>query len=70
MAVQDALIRLKAVTPVDSVKVDGVYSPATQAAVKSFQTDQKVDPANGNVNQATWTALGDELHKAKLCSDV
>ena len=35
---------------------DGVFGPGTTAAVKQFQTDNKL-PANGIVDAATWNAL-------------
>jgi peptidoglycan hydrolase-like protein with peptidoglycan-binding domain len=36
---------------------DGSFGPATTAAVKQFQTDKGITPADGVVNQATWNAL-------------
>jgi peptidoglycan hydrolase-like protein with peptidoglycan-binding domain len=36
---------------------DGSFGPATTAAVKQFQTDKGISPADGIVNQATWNAL-------------
>jgi peptidoglycan hydrolase-like protein with peptidoglycan-binding domain len=40
-----------------SVTVDGNFGPGTTAAVKQFQTDKKITPADGVVNAATWNAL-------------
>jgi peptidoglycan hydrolase-like protein with peptidoglycan-binding domain len=36
---------------------DGNFGPGTKAAVVQFQTDKKITPADGVVNQATWAAL-------------
>jgi peptidoglycan hydrolase-like protein with peptidoglycan-binding domain len=36
---------------------DGSFGPTTTAAVKQFQTDKGITPADGIVNQATWNAL-------------
>jgi peptidoglycan hydrolase-like protein with peptidoglycan-binding domain len=36
---------------------DGSFGPTTTAAVKQFQIDKKITPADGVVNQATWAAL-------------
>ena len=36
---------------------DGNFGPATTTAVKQFQTDKGISPADGVVNQATWNAL-------------
>jgi peptidoglycan hydrolase-like protein with peptidoglycan-binding domain len=40
-----------------NVTADGSFGPGTQTAVKQFQTDKKISPADGVVNQATWDAL-------------
>jgi peptidoglycan hydrolase-like protein with peptidoglycan-binding domain len=40
-----------------SVTADGDFGPTTEAAVKQFQTDHGISPADGVVNQATWNAL-------------
>jgi peptidoglycan hydrolase-like protein with peptidoglycan-binding domain len=39
------------------VTPDGVFGAGTTAAVIAFQTDKKITPADGVVNQATWNAL-------------
>ena len=36
---------------------DGSFGAGTKAAVVQFQTDKKITPADGVVNQATWAAL-------------
>lgn len=36
---------------------DGSFGAGTKAAVIQFQTDKKITPADGAVNQATWAAL-------------
>ena len=36
---------------------DGNFGAGTKAAVIQFQTDKKITPADGVVNQATWSAL-------------
>ena len=36
---------------------DGNFGAGTKAAVIQFQTDKKITPADGVVNQATWAAL-------------
>jgi peptidoglycan hydrolase-like protein with peptidoglycan-binding domain len=36
---------------------DGTFGAGTKAAVIQFQTDKKITPADGVVNQATWNAL-------------
>jgi peptidoglycan hydrolase-like protein with peptidoglycan-binding domain len=36
---------------------DGTFGPDTKAAVIAFQTDKKITPADGVVNEATWNAL-------------
>lgn len=36
---------------------DGSFGAGTKAAVIQFQTDKKITPADGVVNQATWAAL-------------
>jgi peptidoglycan hydrolase-like protein with peptidoglycan-binding domain len=36
---------------------DGDFGAGTKAAVIQFQTDKKITPADGVVNQATWAAL-------------
>jgi peptidoglycan hydrolase-like protein with peptidoglycan-binding domain len=36
---------------------DGTFGPGTKAAVIQLQTDKKITPADGVVNQATWAAL-------------
>ena len=43
-----------------SDEIDGIYGPATVAAVKKFQTDAGL-PATGYVDQPTATALGSAL---------
>ena len=40
-----------------TVTVDGSFGQGTTTAVKQFQTDQKITPADGVVNAATWDAL-------------
>ncbi|HUP79769.1 MAG TPA: serine hydrolase [Pirellula sp.] len=44
-------------SPRGSISVDGDFGPATEAAVKAFQKQEKIE-ATGVVNEATWTALG------------
>ncbi len=39
------------------VTPDGAFGAGTKAAVIAFQTDKKITPADGVVNQATWDAL-------------
>jgi len=36
---------------------DGVFGAGTKAQVIAFQTQKGISPADGVVNQATWTAL-------------
>jgi peptidoglycan hydrolase-like protein with peptidoglycan-binding domain len=36
---------------------DGSFGPGTKAAVIAFQTKKGITPADGVVNQATWSAL-------------
>ncbi len=36
---------------------DGSFGPGTEAQVVKFQQDNKITPADGVVNQATWNAL-------------
>jgi peptidoglycan hydrolase-like protein with peptidoglycan-binding domain len=36
---------------------DGTFGPGTKTQVIAFQTAQKITPADGVVNAATWTAL-------------
>ncbi len=36
---------------------DGTFGSGTKAAVIAFQTDKKITPADGVVNQETWNAL-------------
>ena len=36
---------------------DGSFGPGTKAQVVKFQQDNKITPADGVVNQATWNAL-------------
>jgi peptidoglycan hydrolase-like protein with peptidoglycan-binding domain len=36
---------------------DGTFGPGTKEKVVQFQTDKKITPADGVVNQATWAAL-------------
>jgi peptidoglycan hydrolase-like protein with peptidoglycan-binding domain len=36
---------------------DGNFGAGTKAAVIQYQTDKKITPADGVVNQATWAAL-------------
>jgi peptidoglycan hydrolase-like protein with peptidoglycan-binding domain len=36
---------------------DGSFGPGTEAQVVKFQQDNKISPADGVVNQATWNAL-------------
>jgi len=45
-------------TPNPSIVVDGVFGPATQQAVKEFQSSASLD-ADGIVGPATWAALPD-----------
>jgi peptidoglycan hydrolase-like protein with peptidoglycan-binding domain len=40
-----------------TVTVDGSFGAGTKTAVQQFQTDKKITPADGVVNQATWAAL-------------
>jgi peptidoglycan hydrolase-like protein with peptidoglycan-binding domain len=40
-----------------SLKVDGKYSSATEAAVKDFQTKYKLSVKSGKVTHDTWKAL-------------
>lgn len=40
-----------------SISVDGDFGPATEAAVKAFQKQEKID-ATGIVDEATWKLLG------------
>jgi len=46
-------------TPNLSVVVDGVFGPATQQAVKSFQESSPPLAVDGIVGPATWSALPD-----------
>jgi len=41
----------------DPGPVDGDFGPQTELAVKNFQTDLGISPANGIVDDKTWTAL-------------
>ena len=40
-----------------AIPVTGNYGPRSVAAVKSFQTKQKISPADGVIRPTTWTAL-------------
>ena len=44
-------------TPSPNLAVDGDFGPATEAAVRDFQTKMRLE-SNGEVNAATWKALG------------
>jgi peptidoglycan hydrolase-like protein with peptidoglycan-binding domain len=41
----------------DPGPVDGDFGPQTELAVKNFQQDLGLSPADGVVNKKTWTAL-------------
>jgi peptidoglycan hydrolase-like protein with peptidoglycan-binding domain len=41
----------------DPGPVDGDFGPQTELAVKNFQNDLTISPANGVVDDKTWTAL-------------
>jgi peptidoglycan hydrolase-like protein with peptidoglycan-binding domain len=41
----------------DPGAVDGDFGPQTELAVKKFQTDLVITPADGIVGEKTWTAL-------------
>ena len=45
------------VSPSPELSIDGDFGPATEAAVLAFQRSQQLD-ASGEVNAATWKALG------------
>lgn len=44
-------------TPPSSISVDGDFGPATEAAVKAFQKQEKIE-ATGIVDETTWKLLG------------
>ena len=53
MAVQTLLI----LHGKDPGPVDGDFGPVTEEAVKAFQRDKRVNPADGVVRTSTWIAL-------------
>jgi peptidoglycan hydrolase-like protein with peptidoglycan-binding domain len=44
----------------DAVKVDGIWGPETQAALKKFQNEHNIQ-ASGQIDQQTQSALGVQL---------
>ncbi len=44
-------------SPPGTISVDGDFGPATEAAVKAFQKQEKIE-ATGIVDEATWNKLG------------
>ncbi len=47
-----------------SIKINGVYGPATTAAIKKFQVEQKIQP-NGKFTATTRSAFNQMLSKSK-----
>ena len=38
--------------------IDGIYGPATEAAVKDFQYSRGLDPVDGIIGRDTWASIG------------
>jgi len=51
-------------SPPSNISVDGDFGPATEAAVKAFQKQEKIE-ANGIVDEATWKLLGPLMEQDK-----
>ncbi len=51
-------------SPPGNLSVDGDFGPATEAAVKAFQKQSKID-VTGVVDEATWKSLGPLLDQEK-----
>ena len=49
-----------------NLTVDGMFGPATEAAVKAFQTSKGMTP-DGTVNPQTWVGPGESGEKS--CGD-
>lgn len=50
--------------PAGNLSVDGDFGPATEAAVKAFQKQSKID-VTGVVDEATWKSLGPLIDQEK-----
>ncbi|WP_224370495.1 peptidoglycan recognition protein family protein [Hyalangium versicolor] len=59
---QDALVKLKYLTAAQVASGPGIFGKQTEAAVKKFQTDQKL-PTTGYYGEQTQAALKKELAK-------
>ena len=49
-----------------SIDPDGWFGPATDAVVRSFQTDHNVSPVDGYCGKVTWTAIENAVSEKKL----